>query len=169
MWNWNLCDTIIPFLSLTLNRTNVELKQRMGQTTSKRQAPLIVPMWNWNIADQKVPDGFPITLNRTNVELKHVEWKARSNGVRKPLIVPMWNWNNKNPWAAKEGIRPLIVPMWNWNHITPYTPLCQPCPLIVPMWNWNPLTPAVVALNAVALNRTNVELKLSLGCSLCCC
>ena len=100
-------------LSLSANRTNLELKLAIAASDTKRQScqshqsgietfkstcresvPTlpIAPIWNWNFVFLKSFNCLLVTANRTNLELK----RFRSiPGLWSPMlpIAPIWNWN----------------------------------------------------------------------------
>ena len=71
LWNWNIVITLIPFLlTLSSNRTFMELKFIELLAAHTLLVVLIVPLWNWNPR----PYISPLILQFV-------------------LIVPLWNWN----------------------------------------------------------------------------
>ena len=128
---------VAKMLTLSFNRTTMELKQVLSEFVRLLARLLIEPLWNWNAKVVPFWIGQRITFNRTTMELK-LGYFSFFPSSRRAF--------NRTTMELK--LECLIV---EHNHTYRL--------LIEPLWNWN-LVPVRYTRGAqIAFNRTTMELK----------
>ena len=156
LWNWNcLCFSETAACNC-INRTFMELKQKVRTGIRSITVVLIEPLWNWNFLT--VLAWLSSTcINRTFMELKPTK-EACAIKARHSINRTFMELKPRTRYKFRAHVNVLIEPLWNWNaerkraiwltgrinrtfmELKPsrseYDYQSQAV-LIEPLWNWN--------------------------------